>query len=124
MNPRLTTLAAHVGGRLRTHRTELGLSPTALAAKTGYDLADLESYERGDKHIPAETLIALSKALDVPLLSFFEGIEGGITTDAPVGHPAAPVPEARELVLQFSQIEDPSMRQLILQVVAAYGPGR
>ena len=124
MKPRLTTLAAHIGRRLRKRRIELALLPSALAARSGGDPADIEKYERGDEHIPAEVLMALSKALDVEPVYFFEGMERTVLRHEAPEHFPAPVPETRELASLFSQIEDTSARQLILQLVAACRPGR
>ena len=74
----------HVGLRLRQRRTELGISQPELAAALGIAYQQLYKYEQAKNRISASRLYELSKALDVPVASFFEGLAG---TDAKVQKP-------------------------------------
>jgi transcriptional regulator with XRE-family HTH domain len=54
--------------RLRARRAALGLSQTALAARAGLNIGNLNEVEQARKQqIYASTLVALADALDVPI---------------------------------------------------------
>ena|ERR1051325_2692351 len=72
----------HVGARVRLRRTALGISLTDLAATLGITFQQMYKYEKARNRISAGRLYGLSKALDVPVTFFFDGLIG---TDAPVG---------------------------------------
>ena len=62
-----------VFNRIRKRRKELGLTQEELAHKVGYKNKEGVCHvEKGDVDIPLSKLIALSKALDVPIGYFFE----------------------------------------------------
>jgi len=66
----------YVGSRLRQRRIALGISPPKLAAALGIAYQQLYKHEQAKNHISSSRLYELSKALDVPITFFFEGIEG------------------------------------------------
>ena len=65
----------HVGDRLRTRRTLLGLSQMALAEAMGFSFQQLQKYESGTNRISASRLYDLSKILDVEIDYFFEEMD-------------------------------------------------
>ena len=69
----------HVAMRLRERRIELGLTQPELAAKLGVTFQNLYKIRAC---ITAGRLYGLSKALDVPVAFFFEGIEAGLTAQS------------------------------------------
>ena len=73
----------HVAMRVRERRIELGLTQPALAAKLGVSFQNLYKYENAKNRITAGRLYHLSKALDVPVAFFFEGIEAGLKAQKP-----------------------------------------
>ncbi len=70
--PRATAVDAHVGNRVRTRRTLLGLSQTHLGDALGITFQQVQKYEKGSNRIGASRLYDLSKVLDVPLEYFYE----------------------------------------------------
>ena len=70
----------HVAMRVRQRRTELGISQPKLAAVLGVTFQQIYKYEKAKTRISAARLYGLSKALDVPMTFFFEGIAGTDTT--------------------------------------------
>ena len=68
---------AHVGLRVRARRMELGISQQRLAQVLGVAFQQVQKYERGLNRISASRLFQISRALDVPVGFFFEGIEEG-----------------------------------------------
>jgi transcriptional regulator with XRE-family HTH domain len=65
----------HVGSRLRTRRTLLGLSQTAVADAMGLTFQQLQKYEHGANRISASRLYDLSRILDVDMDYFFDEID-------------------------------------------------
>lgn len=63
-----------IGGRVRTRREEIGLTPDALANGLGIAPELLRQYEEGAASIPFELLAKLCTTLNVPALYFFEGL--------------------------------------------------
>ena len=64
----------HVGNRLRQLRALRGITQTALADETGVTFQQVQKYEKGANRISASRLWEISRVLDVPIASFFEGI--------------------------------------------------
>ena len=69
-----TPVDTHIGSRLRQRRTELGISQPNLAASLGLTFQQLSKYEHATNRISAGRLYEFSRALDVPITFFFEGI--------------------------------------------------
>jgi transcriptional regulator with XRE-family HTH domain len=64
-----------VGKRLRQRRRLLGLTQQKLADEVNIRFQQIQKYESGSNRISASRLWALSKALDVPISYFFEGLD-------------------------------------------------
>ncbi|MCL4144808.1 UNVERIFIED_CONTAM: hypothetical protein GTU68_011048 [Idotea baltica] len=70
----------HVGKRLRRRRRLLGLTQQDLASQVGVRFQQIQKYECGANRITSSRLYELSKALNVSVQYFFDGIP---TNDAP-----------------------------------------
>ena len=66
----------HVGKRLREAREECGLTQKVLAKKLGITHQQVQKYESGANRISASKLFEISKALNVSVIWFFEGVPG------------------------------------------------
>jgi transcriptional regulator with XRE-family HTH domain len=66
----------HVGKRLRQRRRLLGLTQQRLADEVNIRFQQIQKYESGANRISASRLWALSRALEVPVSFFFEGLNG------------------------------------------------
>src|SRR5262245_10432280 len=64
----------HVGARLRSARLEAGKSQTEVAEALGVTFQQVQKYEKGANRISAGRLYELSRLLDVPVQSFFDGL--------------------------------------------------
>ena len=64
----------HVGNRLRQLRALRGITQAALADQTGVACQQVQKYEKGANRISASRLWEISRVLDVPISSFFEGL--------------------------------------------------
>lgn len=67
----------HVGNRVRQRRRLLGMTQQKLADAVHIRFQQIQKYESGANRISASRLWTLSKALDVPVAYFFEGVESG-----------------------------------------------
>lgn len=62
----------YIGRRIQQRRTSLRISRAALGATVGLTGQRIQDYENGIVRIPANDLVALSNALDIPVRHFFE----------------------------------------------------
>lgn len=65
----------HVGALIRSRRRALGISQTELAEALGITFQQVQKYERGANRVSASKLYEVAQKLDVPLSSFFEGLD-------------------------------------------------
>ncbi|MFZ5619252.1 MAG: helix-turn-helix domain-containing protein [Pseudomonadota bacterium] len=65
----------HVGNRVRQRRRLLGMTQQKLADAVRIRFQQIQKYESGANRISASRLWTLSKALDVPISYFFDGVE-------------------------------------------------
>lgn len=66
----------HVGQRLRQRRRLLGLTQQKLAEAVNIRFQQIQKYESGANRISASRLWSLSRALDIPVSYFFDGLNG------------------------------------------------
>jgi transcriptional regulator with XRE-family HTH domain len=65
----------HVGKRLRRRRRLLGMTQQDLAVMVGVRFQQIQKYECGANRVTSSRLYDLSKALNVSVQYFFDGIE-------------------------------------------------
>jgi ribosome-binding protein aMBF1 (putative translation factor) len=65
-------LAARIGSRVAMRRSLCGLSKLQLAARLGIDIADVSSYELGEKRISCKLLLEAAKQLKATPRFFFQ----------------------------------------------------
>ena len=112
-------LARHLGGRLARRRRELGMTAPDLDWAISAPVGSVSRLEAGAKRMTAAQLYALSRALDVPVMYFFE--------NSPVAPPSGPgdspksetVEEAERLIDAYYKIDDPKVRRDILGLLKA-----
>lgn len=113
---------SYIGARLRLRRLMLGLSQEALGAKVSLTFQQVQKYEKGVNRISASRLFELSRALDVPVQYFYEGLDD---PDDKAGFSEAVAPyldfvssgEGVQLNRAFLQIPDGEMRRRLLAMV-------
>ncbi len=71
----MNTLTKELGQRIRSFRTEKGMTQEALAEKAGLHPTYVGQVERGEKNLTIITLGHLTGALDITLQQLFSGIE-------------------------------------------------
>ncbi len=124
---------AHVGSRVRTRRTLMGLSQEKLGDALGLTFQQVQKYERGANRIGASRLFQLSLILDVPVSFFFEDMvepEAGTPQGIAIGlaegadsfdHDPMAKRETLELVRSYYRITDEKLRRRVFELVKALG---
>ncbi len=121
-------LDRHLGRRLARRRRELGLSAAELDRALSGPPGGIARYENGSRSLGAAQLFALGRALEVPVLYFFENVPappGRPRKDSGLENlPAANNVEAAERFLNaFYKIPDARVRRDILGLLKAAGEG-
>ena len=118
---------SHVGSRIRMRRKILGVSQEKLAESLGLTFQQVQKYERGANRVSASKLYQIAKALEAPILYFFEGLpdptsEKNNTIDLGVDRIVSALlmtPEGLELATLFPRIDETSVRRRLLDLVRA-----
>jgi transcriptional regulator with XRE-family HTH domain len=116
----------HVGSRVRLRRTLLGMSQEKLGEAIGLTFQQVQKYERGTNRIGASRLYEMSRALDVPVGFFYEGLDTVAAGPPGMNEPAAPgfetatvERETLELVRVYQRVTDPAVRRQIFDLAKA-----
>jgi transcriptional regulator with XRE-family HTH domain len=114
------TTDRHVGARIRMQRTLIGMTQEKLADILGITFQQVQKYEKGTNRVGAGRLLAISKALGVPVSFFFEGqpSEGGEARASDVQSLLASR-EGIALAQAFVRIENDAMRQALVAMAQA-----
>ena len=119
-------LDRHLGRRLARRRRELGLSAAELDRALSGPPGGIARYENGSRSLGAAQLFTLSRALEVPLLYFFENVSS-LLAPARKGSGLESMPEAnnvadaKRFVDAFYKIPDARVRRDILGLLKAAG---
>jgi len=74
-NPSPHHVDKHVGAFIRSRRRALGVSQSQLADALGITFQQVQKYESGSNRVSASKLYEVALKLDVPLSTFFEGLD-------------------------------------------------
>ncbi len=107
----------HVGARLRTRRTLLGLSQTVVGDAIGITFQQLQKYESGSNRISASRLYDLSQILDVDTAYFFDGMDQATQNESPALHSRR---KSTRSPKKPTKSEDPLIKRETLELVRAY----
>lgn len=105
----------YVGERIRQRRTLLGLTQEQLAAALEISYQQVQKYETGSNRVSAGRLYEIAKHLDVEVGFFFDGLEP-TSEGAPLPH-GGRNRVTIELVRNFSEINDPVVRNAVSSLV-------
>lgn len=107
----------HVGKRLRTRRTLLGLTQIVLAEAIGLTFQQLQKYEKGANRIGASRLYDLSQILDVEMGYFFDEMDKATQKESPAQIVHRKATSSAQVP---SRSEDPLHKRETLELVRAY----
>lgn len=121
---------AYVGAQIKQRRTTVGMSQTVLANKLGITFQQVQKYEKGANRVGSSRLYEISEILNVPIQSFFEGVEDVIAGDnvktADVRTKDSTLakfetfissPSGVDMIKAFVEINDPAVRKQITSLV-------
>ncbi len=126
--PRANAIDGHVGSRVRTRRTLLGLNQSQLGDALGITFQQVQKYEKGSNRISASRLYQISKILDVPVSYFYEDMPDELGRQT---LPVKPPPrdesepdtmhkrETLELVRAYYRLENATVRDRLRETVRA-----
>ena len=104
----------HVGARIRSRRTLLGLSQAALAEAIGLTFQQVQKYEKGSNRVSPSRLMDVANVLDVSVPYFFEEMSAGVKSQTP-----SELMRTRQRP-ENGQEKDPMARRETLEFVRAY----
>jgi transcriptional regulator with XRE-family HTH domain len=113
------TTDKHVGARIRMQRTLTGMTQEKLADILGITFQQVQKYEKGTNRVGAGRLLAISKALGVPVSFFFEGQAAEGETRASDVQSLLTSREGIALAQAFVRIESDAMRQALVAMAQA-----
>ena len=117
----------HVGSRLRTRRTMLGMSQSTLAKAVGLTFQQVQKYERGTNRISASKLYQFGQIVGVPVAFFFEGLGAKQAGERELSSEKKDPMfkrETLELVRAISRIKDSTARKALANLIFAAGRGK
>ena len=117
----------HVGARMRLRRSLLDMSQAELGLKLGVTFQQVQKYERGVNRVGASRLFDLARVLEVKIDYFFEGLdETGVSIlaedDSETLYDFIASPDGLALASAFLEIEDPTVRRRIIDLIQALNP--
>ncbi len=107
----------HVGARLRTRRTLVGLSQTVLGDAMGITFQQVQKYESGNNRISASRLYDVSKLLDIDIGYFFDEMDRTIESESPA---QLSQKKLKRSAGKPPKSEDPLHKRETLELVRAY----
>ncbi|MFT6558472.1 helix-turn-helix domain-containing protein [Sneathiella sp.] len=107
----------HVGERIRTRRTQLGLTQLQLAEALNISYQQVQKYETGANRISAGRLYELSVKLQVEISYFFGDLQ--IQESTPPMEHGGKGRATIELVRNYNEISDPSVRASVNSLIRA-----
>ncbi len=115
----------HVGKRLRLIRQVRGTTQQKLAEQVGVTFQQIQKYEKGTNRIGASRLFEFSRALDVSVSFFFDGLETeparGLADGAGRDYQGSVFTskEIYDIAQAFEHIENPALRRKIVELAQA-----
>ena len=118
-SPNDKALARHLGGRLALRRGELGMTASDLDAAILAPAGSISRLEAGGKRMDAAQLYTLSRALDVPVMYFFENSPVALLSGPGEAPKSETVEEAERFIEAYFKINDSKVRRDILGLLKA-----
>ena len=110
-----------VGANIRRIRNRIGMSQEKLAEALGLTFQQVQKYEKGANRVGASRLAAIARAMDVKIVTLFEGVEGGGRSDIPPK--TATLAERLEALSQSDRRVADSMIERLMVASLSEAPG-
>jgi transcriptional regulator with XRE-family HTH domain len=123
MSPKAaTSIDAHVAGRLRTYRRQLGLSQADVATQLGVTFQQIQKYEAGINRVGAGRLFQMAVLYRMPVEEFFprgpnaaDAAKRTAQTDEIAAFAASA--EGVRLCESFNKIKNIKQRRVVLSLI-------
>lgn len=112
-------LDRHLGDRLSRRRRELGMTAPDLDRALLATPGTVSKLEAGTKRMNASQLFALGKALDVPVMYFFENSPVSLSSGSGQAPKSETIKEAERFIEAYFKIDDSKVRNNILGLLKA-----
>jgi transcriptional regulator with XRE-family HTH domain len=116
-----------VGERIRAFRKSANLSQTELANQIGVTFQQVQKYEKGTNRVGTGRLTQIARALDLPIMAFFDGLAQPVdkrrVKTTRLAELSA-VPAAPKLLAAFAKISDHVLEADVVSLVRALNGGR
>lgn len=103
-----------VGARVRELRIRAGVSQVELGNALGVSFQQIQKYEKGSNRMGASRLVQVSNALNVPVETLFDGVNG--VEGAAPDHAALDT-EASKIARDWARIADRNTRDTLRAVL-------
>jgi len=124
-SPESWSVDGHVGQRLRTRRTLLGMSQEKLGEAIGLTFQQVQKYERGANRISAGTLYRLGQILGVRVDYFFDEFDDEGSTSSTIeagGRSGEGISRREARLLRLWRSASPSVTEEILSLLGSLTP--
>jgi transcriptional regulator with XRE-family HTH domain len=115
------SLDLHIGSRVKTRRSFLGISQEKLGNYLGITFQQIQKYEKGANRISASALHRIADILSVDLSYFFEGYNGApsVSEENAIVYELDQTKkkETAELLRSYYKIENPAIRKKVCELV-------
>lgn len=109
----------HIGRKIRERRVSVGMSQSALADRLGITFQQVQKYESGANRVGGSRLWDISKALEVPVSHFFEGLQSA--SGKAVGSEEPPLSrQSLELARAINGIPESELKSQIVKLVKTF----
>jgi len=109
----------HIGRKIRERRVSAGMSQSALADHLGITFQQVQKYESGANRVGGSRLWDISRALDVPVSHFFEGLQSSGAKTAAVDEPPLSR-QSLELARAINGIPESDLKSQIVRLVKTF----
>lgn len=120
--PKADALDQKIGDQVRTRRLLVGMTQEKLGDALGVSFQQVQKYEKGANRISASRLRQIAGALGVPVTHFYDAAgagDGVVNGGAPDADPSRAAQGLR-LTRAFTRIEDPMVRQRLIDLVESF----
>jgi len=112
-----------VGQNIRICRLQKGVSQDELGRRVGVTFQQIQKYEKGMNRVGASRLSRIAEVLRIPIAALFDGAEpaAGERPEQRSARALLTKPHSLRLLQAFDQIEDETVRSLLLDLIERFG---
>ena len=109
-----------IGHRVREARLSHNLTQTNLGNAIGVSFQQIQKYEKGTNRISGSRLWMIGNVLKVPVVYFFEGLDGEAVSEEILAETTLPERTIR-VAKVLNEMPDGSIKEQVFRLVKAFG---